>query len=63
MAKNAKPTAPSADFLATLEEGVRRVLADPESKPAERIAAIAAGAKLLMIAYKISETDEASFFK
>jgi hypothetical protein len=51
------------DFLKTLEAGVRAVLKDPETKASERIAAIAAGAKLLMIKHRISETDESNFFK
>ena len=50
-------------FLKLLEAGVRAVLKDPESQPSERIAAIAAGAKLLMIRHKISDTDESTFFK
>lgn len=50
-------------FLKLLEAGVRAVLKDPESKPSERIAAIAAGSKLLMIKFKISEDDSSAFFK
>jgi hypothetical protein len=53
----------SDEFLRLLEKGIREVLSDPESKPSEKIAAIVAGSKLLMIEHKISETDEASFFK
>ena len=51
------------DFLKTLETAVRAVLEDADTKASERIAAIAAGAKLLMIRHKINETDESSFFR
>ena len=50
------------NFLATLEKGVRAVLTAKESSPSERIAAINAGAKLLMIKHRIAETDESNFF-
>lgn len=60
--------APKADapdkFLDTLEEGVRKVLDDSNSKPSERIAAIAAGVKVAMIRHRISGGgDEDGFFK
>jgi hypothetical protein len=51
------------DFLQTLEEGVRKVLRSKDAKPNERVAAIAAGAKLLMIRHRISDDTEDSFFK
>lgn len=51
------------DFLKTLEAGVRKVLRDPDSKPSERVAAIAAGSKLLMIRYRISDSEESTFFR
>ena len=53
----------SATFLDTLEQGVRAVLKDKDAKASERVAAVAAGAKLLMIKHKISEADQDSFFK
>ena len=59
----AKDSAGSDDFLRTLELGVRAVLRDKDSKPSERVAAIAAGAKLIMLKHRISETDSESFFK
>src|SRR5215469_14186885 len=59
----AKESASDDDFLKTLEDGVRRVLKAKDAKPNERVAAIAAGAKLLMIRYKISVDEEPNFFK
>ena len=53
----------SGDFLTELEKGVRAVLRDKEAKASERIAAVVAGAKLLMIRHRISDTDESNFFK
>jgi hypothetical protein len=50
-------------FLETLERGVREVLRAEASTTAEKIAAINAGSKLLMIRHKISETDESEFFR
>jgi hypothetical protein len=57
----AKP--PDQVFLEILERGVRDVLKADASTAAERIAAINAGAKLLMIRHKIAETDESQFFR
>jgi hypothetical protein len=54
---------PDQAFLETLERGVREVLRAENSTTAERIAAINAGSKLLMIRHKISETDESEFFR
>jgi hypothetical protein len=53
----------SASFLKALKRGVKDVLANKDSQPSERVAAITAGAKLLMIQHKISESEETSFFK
>lgn len=50
-------------FLDVLEQGVRKVLDNPKSKPAERVAAISAGVKVAMIRHRISGADEESFFK
>jgi len=64
MSKALKPDdTATEDFLKTLEDGVRRVLSDSKAKASERVSAIAAGAKLLMIKHKISGDDETSFFK
>jgi hypothetical protein len=54
---------PDQVFLETLERGVKEVLRAENSTTAERIAAINAGSKLLMIRHKISESDESQFFK
>ena len=59
----AKADASSDSLLKALDAGVRAVLRDPDAKPSEKVAAIAAGAKLLMIRHKINETDESSFFR
>jgi hypothetical protein len=59
MAKDAA----SESLLKALEAGVRAVLRDQAAKPSEKVAAIAAGAKLLMIKHRISESDESTFFK
>jgi hypothetical protein len=60
-------TKPAADdseaFLKVLKKGVREVLGNKDSLPAERIAAITAGAKLLIIQHRISETDGKGFFE
>jgi hypothetical protein len=50
-------------FLDVLEEGVRKVLDNPKSKPSERVAAISAGVKVAMIRHRISSGEEDSFFK
>jgi hypothetical protein len=57
----AKP--PDQVFLEILERGVKDVLRAESSTTAERIAAINAGAKLLMIRNKISENEESTFFR
>lgn len=53
------------DFLSVLENGIRDVLKDKKSKARDRMDAVNAGTKLLLIKHKISDTgDEAgSFFK
>ena len=50
------------EFLKLLEDGVRRVLKDKESKPGLKLQAVQAGAKLLMIRHKIGGGDEKGFF-
>lgn len=66
MTRNTKKVAESTetedDFLAVLESGVRDVLKSRDATPAERMGAITAGAKLLMIKYKISGDAEKGFF-
>jgi hypothetical protein len=59
----AKGKSPDQVFLEILEKGVREVLRAETSTAAERIAAINAGSKLLMIRHKISESDESEFFR
>ena len=59
----AKQKPPDQAFLEILERGVREVLKAEASTAAERIAAITAGAKLLMIRHRIAESDESQFFK
>ena len=50
------------EFLKLLEDGVRRVLKDKESKPGLKLQAVQAGAKLLMIRHNIGGGDEKGFF-
>lgn len=58
-----KPAADdSASFLKALKKGVKDVLANKDSQPSERVAAITAGAKLLMIQHRINESDGKGFF-
>lgn len=57
-----KPAEESGDFLTTLEQGVRDVLKSKESTSSERVQAVTAGAKLLMIKHRITGGDEKSFF-
>jgi len=62
MSKASKPDeSVSEDFLKTLEDGVRTVLADKKAKASERVAAISAGAKLLAIRHKLSDDDKGFF--
>jgi hypothetical protein len=63
MVKRAAPAeADSGDFLSTLEKGVRTVLGNQKAEASEIVAAVNAGAKLLMIKHKISGGDEKGFF-
>jgi hypothetical protein len=55
--------APEPEFMVVLEDGVRAVLKNRKATPQERIAAITAGAKLMMIKYRISGSDEKGFFE
>jgi hypothetical protein len=52
----------SEDFLTVLEDGVKSVLKNKRAKSSERVAAIAAGVKLAMVRYRITEGDEKGFF-
>lgn len=47
--------------MTVLETGVRTVLKDKEASAADKLAAVNAGAKLLMIRHRIGE-PEANFF-
>lgn len=60
MADAEKP--PDDSFMAVLEEGIRAVLKAKKCSAAERIQAVTAGAKLLMIKHRISGSDETGFF-
>ena len=53
------------DFFALLEKGVKDILRDKDSSPAQKIQAITAGTKLLQVKHKVSddpEDDNTSFF-
>ena len=52
----------SEDFMAVLENGVRAVLKSKKATSSERVAAVTAGAKLLMIKHRISGDAEKGFF-
>lgn len=52
-----KPT-DDDDFLASLQKGVKAVLENKESKPADIIAAITAGTKILQTKHKIKDDDD-----
>ena len=54
---------PDDDFLTVLEEGIRAVLKGKKCSATERIAAVTAGAKLLMIRHRISGSDDKGFFE
>lgn len=62
MTKKAEPGDESGAFLKVLEKGVKDVLGNKDSLPGERIAAVTAGAKLLMIKHRISGDDQKGFF-
>ena len=52
----------SDEFLKVLMDGVRKVLDNRKATPAERMAAVTAGVKLLAIRHRISGSDERGFF-
>ncbi len=62
MTRKVKTSPEADDFMSVLENAVRNVLKDEKSTPGERNAAITSGAKLLMIKFKISGSDEKGFF-
>lgn len=53
-----------SDFLATLEKGIKDVLENKSSTAKERMEAVNAGTKLMLIKHKISDSsdDAGSFF-
>lgn len=53
------------DFLASLEKGIKDVLEDKKSTAKERMDAVTAGTKLILIKHKINDSGEeaGSFFK
>lgn len=61
-AKKPKQETEKDGFLEVLEQGVRDVLKDKETTPAEKMAAINAGSKLLAIRHKITDGNDDSFF-
>lgn len=58
------PKKPEDDFLSVLEKGIRAVLQDEKTTAKERMDAVNAGTKLLLIKHKISDTgnEAGSFF-
>ncbi len=52
----------SGEFLSILEKGVKTVLNNKDATASERVAAVTAGAKLLMIRHRINESDGKGFF-
>lgn len=50
------------EFLMLLETAVREVLKDKRATPAERIQAIGAGSRLLVIRHRIGGGEEENFF-
>jgi hypothetical protein len=52
----------SGEFLTILEKGVKAVLNNPDATASERVAAVTAGSKLLMIRHRIKESDGTGFF-
>jgi hypothetical protein len=63
LATKANKTDEAVDFMVILEDGIRTVLKNKDASPSERIQAVTAGAKLLMIKHKISGSDEKGFFE
>lgn len=59
----AAETDKSEDFLTILEQGVKQVLENKKATPAERMAAVTAGVKLLAIRHRIHGGDEKGFFE
>lgn len=56
-------TKPTDDFMSILESGIKDVLKDKKSSAKERMDAVNAGTKLMLIKHKISDTgDEAGSF-
>ena len=55
----------AADFVTALEEGVRRILADPKATPTQLSQAVAAGVKIEFLRAKIREPsdDAGAFFR
>jgi hypothetical protein len=62
VARKVEPPA-DGDFLSVLEKGIRQVLEDPKSKPAERTAAIVAGTRIALVRHKITGGDVKGFFE
>lgn len=61
--KTAETEALPDDLLSSLEAGVRSVLTDKKATRAEKVQAITAGTKLLLIRHKIKgSTDDDNFF-
>ena len=50
------------DFTAALEKGVRTVLGDTNSTNAERVQALNAGMKLLLVRHKVETKDDTGDF-
>jgi hypothetical protein len=51
------------EFLAVLEESVKKVLANRKATSSERMAAVNAGLKLIAIKYKIEGNEDKGFFE
>ena len=58
-------TAKPEDFMTVLEKGIRDVLGNTQSTAKEKMDAVNAGTKLMLIKHKISDTgnEAGSFFK
>lgn len=50
------------DFVVILEGGIRDVLKNRKTKPSEKVAAIVAGTKLMLVKHKIDGGDDKGFF-
>lgn len=53
---------PDGAFVDDLERSIKSVIKSRKATPAERVAAITAGVKLLAVKHKISGGDETGFF-